>query len=88
MKSTFTSTTAAVIAPANVYRKHLIIHNDSGGHLHVLLGSRTTVSTTNYTVDIPVGQVWQVPTGFIGVVQGIYAASGSAQVTEVNETDH
>lgn len=88
MKSTFTSTTAAVIAPANVYRKHLIIHNDSGGHLHVLLGSRTTISTTNYTVDIPVGQVWQVPTGFIGVVQGIYAASGSAQVTEVNETDH
>jgi hypothetical protein len=88
MKSTFTSTTAAVIAPANVYRKHLIIHNGSGGHLHVLLGARTTVSTTNFTVDIANGESWQVPAGFVGVVQGIFAASGSAQVTEVNEIDH
>jgi hypothetical protein len=92
MKSTFTSTTAAVIAPANVYRKHLIIHNSGHGGgsatLYVLLGDRTTVSATNYTVEVEHKHEWRVPEGFVGVVQGILASNGGAQVTEVNETNH
>lgn len=88
MQANFTSTSAAVIAPANVYRKHLLIFNEGAGALHVLLGSRTTVSTTNYTVRIASGASWQVPAGFVGAVQGIFAAAGTARVTEVNETDH
>jgi hypothetical protein len=88
MQSTFTSTAAATIAPGNVYRSTLTIFNEGAGALHVLLGARTTVSTTNYTVRIASGAFWQVPDGFIGAVQGIFAAAGTARVTEVNETDH
>ena len=88
MQSTFTSTAAAAIAPANVYRGSLTIFNEGSGALHVLLGSRTTVSTTNYTNRIASGAFWQVPSGFIGAVQGIFAAAGTARVTEVNQTDH
>lgn len=88
MQSTFTSLTAAVIAPANVYRSTLTIFNEGSGALHVLLGSRTTVSTTNYTNRIASGAFWQVPDGFIGPVQGIFAAAGTARVSEVGETDH
>jgi hypothetical protein len=88
MKSTFSSTSAATIAPASVYRRNLTIFNEGAGVLHVLLGARTAVSTTNYTTKVASGASYEVPEGFVGAVQGIFASAGSAQVTEVNETDH
>lgn len=88
MQSTFTSTSAATLAPANIYRRALTVFNEGAGVLHVLLGSRTPVSTTNYSFRIASGASWTAPEGFVGPVQGIFAAAGTARVSDVSETDH
>jgi hypothetical protein len=88
MQANFTSTTAAVIAPANIRRRGMTIFNEGAGVLHVLLGASTTVSTTNYSHRIASGASWAIPDGFLGPVQGIFAAAGTARVTEFSELDH
>lgn len=80
--SNFTSTSAATIAAQNVFRHSLQIYNEGAGTLHVLLGSGT-VSTTNYTAKVPAGALYEVPADYVGIVTGIFAAAGTARVTEV-----
>lgn len=58
------------------------IYNDSTAILYVKLG--TTASTSSYTVQVLAGGYYEVPYGYNGPIDGIWAsANGNARVTEI-----
>jgi len=77
-----TSGTVATLAASNSSRKGLDVQNESSGILYVKFGSAAT--TTDYTLQIPAGGYWEMPTRrYTGIVTGILSTgSSSAQVTE------
>lgn len=84
--SVASSATSVPLLAANTARKHATIANDSTAILYILFGAGTA-STTNYSVALDakgtVPGVASVPSGYTGVVNGIWAsANGFARVTE------
>lgn len=78
------SASSTTLKALNASRKALYVFNDSTAILYVKLGA--TASTSSYTVQVPAGGYWEMPTRptYTGVVDGIWAsANGSALVTEV-----
>jgi len=76
------SASDVTILAANENRKGAAIYNDSSAVLYLLLASGTS-STTNHTVQVAGGWLYEVPFGYTGVIKGIWAsATGSARVTE------
>ena len=70
------------LASSNTSRLGLSIFNDSTQSLYVKLG--TTASSTSYTVQIAAGGYYELPYGYIGNIDGIWAsANGNAYVTEL-----
>jgi hypothetical protein len=45
----------------------------------------TTASATSFTKKMAVGEYWEVPFGYTGRIDGIWAndASGAARITEI-----
>jgi len=79
------SATSVAIAAADPERVGLSIYNNSTTTLYVGLGT-VAASLSDFTVAVPVGGFYEVPTGWAGfAVQGIWAGSptGNAQITEV-----
>lgn len=68
---------------ANTARAGASIENDSTEILYVKLG--TTASTASYTVKMVAGAYYEVPFGYTGNIDGIWAnnAAGAALVTEL-----
>ena len=68
---------------ANTARAGLSIQNTSPDILYVKLG--TTASSTDYTVKMVSGAYYEVPYGYTGRIDGIWAAtsSGAALVDEL-----
>lgn len=74
----------ATLKAANTSRKGLAITNDSSARLYIKLG--TTASTTDYTVSLAQHGYYEVPFGYTGQVDGIWASDpgdGGARVTEL-----
>lgn len=72
----------ATILAANAARDGATIWNDSTASLYLLL-STATISATLATVKVPPGGYYEVPSGYTGIIKGLWTAvNGSARVTE------
>ena len=79
----FTSTSYGTIATASTGRLGCTIFNSGPGNLHVLLGT-ATASTTAFTVRLSAGDYYEVPFNYTGLIGGIFATAGTAQVTQLS----
>ena len=79
----FTSTSYGTIATASTGRLGCTIFNSGPGNLHVLLGT-ATASTTAFTVRLSSGDYYEVPFNYTGLIGGIFATAGTAEVTQVS----
>jgi hypothetical protein len=80
VSDTASSTT---LLAANTSRLGASIQNDSTAILYVKFG--TTASTSSFTVKMDAGDYYEVPFGYSGRIDGIWAsdASGAARMTEL-----
>ncbi len=79
----FTSTSYGTIATASTGRLGCTIFNSGPGNLHVLLGTGTA-STSVFTVKLSAGDYYEVPFNYTGLIGGIFATAGTAEVTELS----
>ena len=79
----FTSTSYGTIATASTGRLGCTIFNSGPGNLHVLLGT-ATASTSVYTVRLSAGDYYEVPFNYTGLIGGIFATAGTAEVTTLS----
>jgi len=79
----FTSTSYGTIATASTGRLGCTIFNSGPGNLHVLLGTGTA-STSVFTVRLSAGDYYEVPFNYTGLIGGIFATAGTAEVTELS----
>jgi hypothetical protein len=79
----FTSTSYGTIATASTGRLGCTIFNSGPGNLHVLLGT-ATASTSAFTVMLSAGDYYEVPFNYTGLIGGIFATAGTAEVTQLS----
>ena len=79
----FTSTSYGTIATASTGRLGCTIFNSGPGNLHVLLGT-ATASTSAFTVRLSAGDYYEVPFNYTGLIGGIFATAGTAEVTQLS----
>ena len=79
----FTSTSYGTIATASTGRLGCTIFNSGPGNLHVMLGT-ATASTSAFTVRLSSGDYYEVPCNYTGLIGGIFATAGTAEVTELS----
>jgi hypothetical protein len=79
----FTSTSYGTIATASTGRLGCVIFNNGPGNLHVTLGTATT-STSVFTVRLSAGDYYEVPFNYTGLIGGIFATAGTAEVTQLS----
>ena len=79
----FTSTSYGTIATASTGRLGCTIFNTGPGNLHVLLGTGTA-STSVFTVRLNAGDYYEVPFNYTGLIGGIFATAGTAEVTTLS----
>ena len=79
----FTSTSYGTIATASTGRLGCTIFNSGPGNLHVLLGT-ATASTTAFTARLSAGDYYEVPFNYTGLIGGIFATAGTAEVTQLS----
>jgi len=79
----FTSTSYGTIATASTGRLGCTIFNNGPGNLHVLLGT-ATASTSAFTVRLSAGDYYEVPFNYTGLIGGIFATAGTAEVTTLS----
>jgi hypothetical protein len=79
----FTSTSYGTIATASTGRLGCTIFNSGPGNLHVLLGT-ATASTSVFSVRLSAGDYYEVPFNYTGLIGGIFATAGTAEVTQVS----
>ncbi len=76
------SATSVTLLALNTARRGATIYNDSTALLYLKLGA--TASTSSFTVKIVADGYYEVPFGYSGVIDGIWAsATGNARITEV-----
>jgi hypothetical protein len=76
------SASSVTLLASNANRLGATIHNDSTQILYVKFG--TTASATSYTVKMVADAYYEVPFGYTGRIDGIWAsANGNARVTEL-----
>lgn len=80
VNDTASSTTLLAI---NTNRLGATVHNDSTVVLYLKLGA--TASATSFTVKMAADGYYEVPYGYTGIIDGIWAsdASGAARITEL-----
>jgi hypothetical protein len=79
----FTSTSYGTIATASTGRLGCTIFNSGPGNLHVLLGT-ATASTSVFSVRLSAGDYYEVPFNYTGLIGGIFATAGTAEVTTLS----
>ena len=86
LTSVASAITTSVLLAASTTRRGFIVFNESTAILHVALAA--TASLTAYTVQVPAGGSFTMPTWpsrYVGDVSGIWvAANGFARVTSVS----
>lgn len=79
------SASSVTILAQNLSRSGAAFYNDSTAICYLKLGA--TASTTSYTVQLPAGAYYELPTTrcYVGVIDAIWAsATGSLRVTELS----
>jgi len=79
----FTSTSYGTIATASTGRLGCTIFNSGPGTLHVILGT-ATASTSVFTARLSAGDYYEVPFNYTGLIGGIFATAGTAEVTTLS----
>ena len=79
----FTSTSYGTIATASTGRLGCTIFNSGPGNLHVILGT-ATASTSVFTARLSAGDYYEVPFNYTGLIGGIFATAGTAEVTTLS----
>jgi hypothetical protein len=79
----FTSTSYGTIATASTGRLGCTIFNSGPGTLHVILGT-ATASTSAFSVRLSAGDYYEVPFNYTGLIGGIFATAGTAEVTQLS----
>jgi len=79
----FTSTSYGTIATASTGRLGCTIFNSGPGNLHVMLGT-ATASTSAFSVRLSSGDYYEVPSNYTGLIGGIFATAGTAEVTQLS----
>jgi len=79
----FTSTSYGTIATASTGRLGCTIFNSGPGTLHVILGT-ATASTSVFTARLSAGDYYEVPFNYTGLIGGIFATAGTAEVTQLS----
>jgi hypothetical protein len=79
----FTSTSYGTIATASTGRLGCTIFNSGPGNLHVMLGT-ATASTSAFSVRLSAGDYYEVPFNYTGLIGGIFATAGTAEVTQLS----
>ena len=79
----FTSTSYGTIATASTGRLGCTIYNSGPGNLHVILGT-ATASTSVFTTRLSAGDYYEVPFNYTGLIGGIFATAGTAEVTQLS----
>ena len=79
----FTSTSYGTIATASTGRLGCTIFNSGPGNLHITLGTATT-STSVFTARLSAGDYYEVPLNYTGLIGGIFATAGTAEVTQLS----
>ena len=79
----FTSTSYGTIATASTGRLGCTIFNGGPGNLHVILGT-ATASTSVFTARLSAGDYYEVPFNYTGLIGGIFATAGTAEVTTLS----
>ena len=79
----FTSTSYGTIATASTGRLGCTIFNSGPGTLHVTLGT-ATASTSVFTARLSAGDYYEVPFNYTGLIGGIFATAGTAEVTTLS----
>ena len=77
------STTNVTLLASNSARLGATVYNDADVDMYLKLGS--TASATSFTAIVPPGFYYEVPYGYTGVMDALWAAggSGAARVTEI-----
>ena len=76
------SAASVTILASNAGRKGAIIYNDSVKALYLKFGA--TASLTSFTAKLLAGDTYEVPFGYTGVIDGIWASvNGDARITEL-----
>jgi hypothetical protein len=76
------SASSVTVLASNAARLGASIQNDSSAILYVKFG--TTASTSSYTVQMAANSHYEVPFGYTGRIDGIWASAvGNARVTEM-----
>jgi len=79
----FTSTSYGTIATASTGRLGCTIFNSGPGNLHIMLGT-ATASTSAFSVRLSAGDYYEVPFNYTGLIGGIFATAGTAEVTQLS----
>lgn len=76
------SATSVTVLASNTSRKGATFYNNSTAILYLAFGS--TASTTAFTVPLAASTFFEMPSGYNGIVSGIWAtANGNVEVTEI-----
>jgi len=81
------SATNVTILAANASRLGATVYNDSSAILYLGLGT-TDVTTSNYTIKVASSGYYEVPYGYTGAIEGLWATDpndGAARVTELTK---
>lgn len=76
------SASSVTVIASNANRLGATVYNDSTVDLYLKLGA--TASTTSFTVKMAAASYYEVPFGYTGIIDGIWAsATGNARITEL-----
>jgi hypothetical protein len=76
------STSSVTILASNTGRLGATVFNDSTATLYLKFGS--AASTTSFTIKLFTDDYYEVPFGYTGIIDGVWAsATGAARVTEI-----
>jgi hypothetical protein len=80
--SVASSATNVTLLASNASRLGATVYNDSTAVLYLKLGA--TASTSSYTIPLLPADYFEVPFGYTGIIDGIWAsANGNARITEL-----
>jgi len=84
LTSVASSASSVQLLAANSQRRGASIQNTSTSILYVLLGTASATATTSHSVQMAANTYYEIPYGYTGAVQGIWAsANGQANMTEL-----
>lgn len=87
---TITSVTAVntdtLLLPPNVNRRGVFLYNDTTSAVLKIGFSNTTVTSTNFSVQLSSGGVFEIPFGYTGELRGLWSVNeptGAVRITEL-----